>query len=370
MTHKPAKRILICPLDWGLGHAGRDIQIIEELIDAGFEVIIGADNAPLFFLQQHFNEIPFIKFPSFKIEYPSNGSMVLKMALSIPKILFGIFTEHIQLKKIIKAERIDCVISDNRYGLWDKKVYSIFIGHQLFIQMPIRIKIFERILNYINHWFINKFDDCWVPDFQGELNLSGTLSHNNKLPKNVSYIGILSRFKALDNSVMGNKNQISNFDILVVLSGPEPQRTIFEKILIEQISASPYSALLVQGKPLEMNNSKFGNIKFANHLETSKLEKLILKTPIIISRSGYSTIMDLVRLGKSAILVATPGQTEQEYLAKRMIEKKWFYAVSQNKFMLEEAIQSLGNYSPDKIQERNNLLKEKIDAFALVLNSN
>jgi len=369
VTQQSTKRVLVCPLDWGLGHASRDVQIIEALQIAGFEVIVGADGVPLFFLRQYFTAIPFVKFSSFQIEYPSKGSMVLKMALSVPKILFGIFKEHWQLKKIIKEHQIDCIISDNRYGLWNKNVFSVFVGHQIFIKTPFKIKIFDRILNAINHWFINKFDECWVPDYLGDVNLSGTLSHQNPLPKNVSYIGVLSRFKLLDGDNIMIDKPTGIFDILVILSGPEPQRSIFEKILIDQISDSTYSALFVRGKPFEKDISDIGNIKFVNHLPTNQIKDLILNTPIVISRSGYSTIMDLFRLKKNAILVPPPGQTEQEYLAKLMAEKKWFYTVSQNKFELELAIGSLSEFSPENITLSDNLLDDKLKKLTELLSS-
>jgi len=370
LAQKSSKKVLICPLDWGLGHAGRDVQIIDELLNAGFEVIIGADNAPLFFLCQYFPNLPFVKMPSFKIEYPAYGSMVLKMLVSMPKILFGIIKEHYQLKRIIKQNNIDIVISDNRYGLWNKKVHTIFISHQVFIKTPFKNLLLESLINRLNHWFIAKFNECWIPDFPGEFNLSGTLSHNAKLPLNAFFIGILSRFKLQNNNISKSFELSSKYDILLIISGPEPQRSIFEKNCVVQISISGYSALVVQGKPLEKSSEQIGKIRFVNHLNSRQLYQLIIETPIIISRSGYSTIMDLTVLGNSAILVPTPGQTEQEYLAKIMLEKKWFYTVSQAKFNLDEAIVSMKNYFPGKIPENSTLLKEKIKSLSLISQNN
>jgi len=357
---RPGKKVLVCPLNWGLGHATRDVQIIKELLNVGFDVIIGADAAPLSFLHQQFTELQSVIFPSFQITYPTNGSMALKMALSVPKILYGIIKEHHHLKKIIKDNCIDIVISDNRYGLWNKKIYSIFITHQSLIKTPFKFKFLEKCLNAVNHWFINKFDTCWIPDFDGEFNISGELSHGNKLPENIKYIGILSRFKSNIKSDFVLNKETDKYDILVILSGPEPQRSILEEILKEQISATIYKALFVLGKPLESIGYENNNIKFINHLQSSELEKLMLETPVIISRSGYSTIMDLVRLNKSAILIPTPGQTEQEYLAKLMMERKWFYAVSQNDFNLEMAFQKYFAYKPEQIKADQNLLHQQI----------
>ncbi len=339
------KRVLVSPLNWGLGHASRDIEIINRLLEANFEVIIGANKAPLLFLQEHFPNLKSIVIPSPAIKYSKKGPMVLKMLTSSPKILWGIHKEHQFLKKIIKKHKIDIVISDNRYGLWNKNAHSIFITHQLWIKSPKKLCFFEPFINKINHRFINKYNECWVPDLEGENNLAGELSHPGKKPQNVKYIGILSRFKSEPRKNLTGFEKPDRFkaeyDILVILSGPEPQRTILEDILTQQISKTAYKTLIVQGNPGSESKSPFKNIQFLNHLETNKLKSLLLKTNIIICRSGYSSIMDLVTLKKSAILIPTPGQTEQEYLAVYLSNKNWFYTVSQNKFELEKAIEEL-----------------------------
>ncbi len=339
------KKVLICPLNWGLGHASRDVEIISQLLNSNFEVIIGADKAPSLFLQEHFPNLESIVIASPKIEYPKNSSMGLKMLASSPKILRGIYKEHLLLKKIIKEHKIDIVISDNRYGLWSKKTHNIFITHQLWIKSPKKLRFTEPLINKINHWFINKYDECWVPDFESDENIAGELSHPQKKPKNVKYIGILSRFKPDILKTMKDLEKPvrvqTSYDILVILSGPEPQRTIFENILIEQITKTDYKTLIVQGRPGSQSKASFNNIQFINHLGSFELNYLIIKTNIIICRSGYSGIMDLVTLNKSAILVPTPGQTEQEYLATYLGNKNWFYTVSQSRFELEKAVEQL-----------------------------
>jgi predicted glycosyltransferase len=193
------------------------------------------------------------------------------------------------------------------------------------------------------------------------LNITGLLSHQRKLPVNTKYIGILSRFGISEITQLNNKK----YDILVILSGPEPQRSIFEKILVNQILESNYKTLIVQGKILKQNRFYHSNIEFVNHLSTAQLQQYIIETPVIICRSGYSSIMDLIVLKKRAILVPTPGQTEQEYLAKLMLEKKWFYSVSQKKIELKAAIEPLNNYYPQKLPVEKNLLEEIIIALKL-----
>jgi len=350
--HNP-KIVLVCPLDWGLGHASRDVIIIKKLLSNGFKVIIGADKAPLSFLRTEFPKLTFVKIPSVEIKYPKGKLMTLKMLFSIPQILYSIQKEHQLLKRIIASQNIDIVISDNRFGLWNKKVYSIFITHQLEIQLPKWMKFMNGFTNKINHWFIDKYDVCWVPDFPGNKNIAGVLSWPLKILKNTKYIGLLSRF---DTNILIEKK----YDILAVLSGPEPQRSIFEEILIEEFKKSNKKAIIVLGKPDFSATYTKNNIDFINHLESEQLGQLILATPMVISRSGYSSIMDYIVLKKNAILVPTPGQTEQEYLADSLKARGWFYSVKQNKFKLKNVSQKFRNFKVPELNTQNSLLENEI----------
>ncbi len=341
-TSKKNKTILICPLNWGLGHATRDIPIIHHFLKNNYKVIIGADKAPLKLLQSEFPELNYIKIPFPEIKYSSGGNMIFKMMISSPKLLFGIIKEHFLLKKIIKKHKIDVVISDNRYGLWNKNIQSIFITHQLEIQTPPSLQFLKSYINKINRWFISQYDECRVPDFEGKQNIAGRLSHPEKQPDNVRYIGLLSRFNLLE-----IKQTQSEYKVLVILSGPEPQRSIFQKIVEKQILQSRLKALIVLGKPDKIIKYSKINIDFINHLPAKDLAALIKSTPYIISRSGYSSIMDYITIKKTAILIPTPGQTEQEYLAKYLYEKGWFYSINQDNFNLKTAIKELSSFRID-----------------------
>jgi len=345
--------ILICPLDWGLGHASRDVVIIKKLLANNFKVIIGADKAPLAFLRTEFPELPYIKIPSAQIKYPKGKRMAFKMLLSVPKLLFGIYKEYLQLKKIIRQQKIDTVISDNRFGLWNKRVYSVFISHQIEIQTPAYLSFVKPIINKINHWFINKYDICWIPDVPEEEKLAGLLSQISGKLKNAKYIGLLSRFQF-------NRANIKKYDIALILSGPEPQRSVFEQIMVNEIRKTDYKAIVVLGKPNEKNTFIKGNVECVNHLETSELQQLIISSEFVISRSGYSSIMDYIRLRKNAILVPTPGQTEQEYLAKRLRKKQWFYSINQYGFDLKKAINDCAAYQVPNINFSTDLLEIEI----------
>jgi len=327
---------LICPLNWGLGHASRDIPIINEFIKNQFEVIIASEKLPLQLLKSEFPDLHYEIFPSIDISYSKGKFLILKMIISLPRLILCLYKEHKYLKTLINKLNIDIVLSDNRFGLWNKKIYSVFITHQVMVKLPWYCKLLEYPLHKINKFFINKYDLCWIPDLESDNNLSGDLSHKYKNPRKTKYIGPLSRFSINGKSFfpLMQKN-----DILLILSGPEPQRSIFESILIRQISKTNYNALIIRGKPGSTNDMiTEKNIRCESHLNTIDLKQEILSSKYIICRSGYSSIMDLICLQKDAILVPTPGQTEQEYLAKYYKDKGIFYSISQNRFDLTTAL--------------------------------
>ena len=237
--------------------------------------------------------------------------------------------------------KIDVVISDNRFGLWNKSVKTIFVTHQLMIKMPTWAKFLEKVVHRFNIFFVKKFDHCWIPDFEGQFNISGNLSHRFALPPSAKFIGALSRF-----SLDGKQVKIENPpNVLLILSGLEPQRSILEQIVLEQLEASKYSAVVLRGKPKEKTDYRIkGKIQVLSHLPAQQMKQLMLSAKHIICRSGYSSLMDLASIKRNAILIPTPGQTEQEYLAQLLKDTKQFYSIAQHKFKLEEAIAASKNY--------------------------
>jgi len=358
---KNPKNILICPLDWGIGHATRCVPIIKELIKIGHKPIIAANNRPLEFLKNEFPELAFVKFEGYSPKYPRHGSMVIKMLLSIPKILKGIKNEHEKLKELIQKHNIHIVISDNRYGLWNKNVKTIFITHQGMIKTPFYIKFLEPLLSFLIKKQIRKFTECWIPDFPEGDTLSGDLSHKHPLKRNVHFIGPLSRFRDYE---IRDSETSEIYDLFVVLSGPEPQRSILEEIIFTQLKESSYKAIIVQGITEKSESFDLNErVKVFSHLDTKEMLEYFIKSNIIICRSGYSSIMDLVTLSKKAILIPTPGQTEQEYLARYLMKSKLFYFMKQNKFLIEETLDESKDYRLTIINPVKNILAEMINGL-------
>lgn len=350
------KTILVCPLDWGLGHATRMVPVIELLTERGAKVIIGADNRPLNFLMQRFPSCEFVKLPGFSPTYPVNGSMALVMLKSFPQMGAAARKAHDLLQEIITGKKVDIVISDNRYELHSKKAYCVFVTHQLDIATPGLTVPAKPVIRGIINRYIRKYDELWIPDFEGEPNLSGKLSHIRHMPlDNYHFIGPLSRFSLVDAELSSEKTEI-----LALLSGPEPQRTMLEQLLISQITDSGKKAVILQGKPEETSGQKNGNIRIIPHLPDEKLAALIKSAKTIITRPGYSTIMDLAVLGKKAVFIPTPGQTEQEYLAQRFKKEKIFYSGQQKSFDLNRALKAQENYSGLSVELNADVLVKRV----------
>jgi len=359
------KKALICPMDWGIGHATRCVPVIEKLKDLGFELIIAASGRPMEFLKKEYPWIPVVSFPGIKIRYPGDNWFTIKVLLLAPKLMIATWREHQALKKIVLQTNASVVISDNRYGCWLPSIPSVFITHELEIQVPSGNPIIKRIINRINRKLINRFTECWVPDFEPHHGLAGYLSHPSILPERIHYIGILSRFSTSTDILP--EISVQSYDLLVMLSGPEPQRTLIEEKILMQLMSINIQVALVRG--ITESDEAYvldGRIHMFSHLETSKLKALIAASDLVIARSGYSTIMDIVTLGKRAIFIPTPGQSEQEYLAHYLMDKKIYFAISQENFDLFYAIEMSKNFPGMVLRNDYEVLSERINALKII----
>ncbi len=354
-TNQHKKRVLVCPLDWGLGHASRCIPLINKLTEAGLEVVIAADRAPLELLKNEFPDMEHLVFPGPEVKYPKRIGMALFMLFKAPKMIRWFKDERLLLESFISTYAIDAVISDNRYGVYSTKVPSIFITHQLFIQAPLG----KRALKAFTASHAKNFTETWVPDFKDEENLSGDLSHGETDIRDVHFINPLSRFSGFSKSMENHKR-----DLTIVLSGPEPTRTAFEDIILEQIKGFDGSILLVRGLPETIQPLKISsNVEVRSFLSASELEIEMANSKHIVCRSGYSSIMDLAALGKNAVLVPTPGQTEQEYLANKLEKEGKFFTMTQADFDLTTALEKCNQYSGIKLKQDYSALTERIAAL-------
>jgi uncharacterized protein (TIGR00661 family) len=320
-----AKRILLSPLDWGLGHTTRCIPLIRELLDRGHHITVACNNFQKQFLESYRLNVQYVHLNGYDVSYHNKGSMMMKMAGQIPKIMQKIKEENNWLKQYVIDNEVDIIISDNRFGFYHNMVESIYITHQINIRAN---SFVSPVLYKLHDMVINNFHHCWIPDtpnndYAGELSLSKNPSFN--------YIGLLSRFS---DQIMSNNKE--TFDYTAILSGPEPQRTIFEEIVIKTFASSNKTLLLVGGTTSIKWDELPSNISYQNLSNAEDFNKVLHATQRVIARSGYSTIMDMAFLQLPVYFVPTPGQTEQEYLAQFHGNKNAVKWVHQSAFKLPD----------------------------------
>jgi UDP:flavonoid glycosyltransferase YjiC (YdhE family) len=325
-----SKNILVAPLNWGLGHATRCIPIIEALQANGFTPIIASDGVALEMLRKEFPHLIALELPSYDIEYAKNGAnFKWKMLKSMPRMIDAVLAEKKQVKKWVREYNLTGIISDNRLGVFNKKVYSVFVTHQL------------NVLSGNTTWFsskihqqaIRKFDECWVPDWEEKPNLTGKLGHSKDADFPIKYLGPLSR--------LTKQKLPKKYDLMIILSGPEPQRGMLEQNLREMVPDYEGEVIFIRGKvESKQKKEQYGHVTYYNFMTTGELQQTFNESQLVLCRSGYTTIMDLARLGKKAFFIPTPGQYEQEYLAKKLQRDGLVPYASQDDFKLSDLIQA------------------------------
>ncbi len=401
VNYKEKPLVLFAPLDWGLGHTTRSIPIITELLSNHCSVIVACNSMQKAILEAEFPQISFVGLEGYNLKYGKNKLYTyLLLALQLPKILIKIKKEKFWISGFLQENRVNAVISDNRFGFFSPETPSVFITHQLAIQTGLG-KWIDRIVQWFNYRWIEKFTECWVPDFEDGPNAAGRLSHPSKLPSlPVRYIGCLSRFSGKkkkmqqnnDNDTMEASNAIgvsetteapalssqplASYDLLCLLSGPEPQRSILEQIIAEQLAAYPGPTALVrglpgagtekQGSPTADTRNRYtipSNTTVFDYASSDLLYDLISASSLVISRSGYTTVMDMLSMKKKMILIPTPGQGEQKYLAAHLQSSGLAISVKQEAFSIQRAIEKAEAFAFQYLDRDMELYKKVIGRF-------
>lgn len=356
-------KIIVAVLDWGLGHATRSVPVIRALLERGAAVTIAGNGASLEWLRSELPALPAFELPAYAVEYPREGNMTLKLLRQMPRIRKVIAREHTVMEDLVARESFELIISDNRYGCYSSRVPSIIITHQTTILLPRYMKWLRKTVAWYNRKMLCHFTQCWIPDYPGAHSLAGKLARfADSNPARFRYIGNLSRFQG---AITSRPVSVSKYDVVVLLSGPEPQRTILEEILLAQLPATNLRAFVVRGRKDPVKPLPPG-IDGADLLLTPELENILSEAPCVVARSGYSTIMDLAKLGKKAIFIPTPGQTEQEYLARRLKKMKLAYSATQRQFNLRRAWRASKaytgfNFMPDRFNMLHDNLSRLFD---------
>lgn len=336
----PSARVLVVPLDWGLGHATRCIPVIRALLKGGAAVWLAGEGAQEKLLREEFPGLPFLPLEGYRVRYARTArGFARKMLFQWLRLKGVMRREHQWLQQVTAQYGFDAVISDNRYGLYHSTIPCVLITHQLSIKSPFGHWA-ENLIRRINYKYISRFSQCWVPDHAGPVNLAGILSHPECMPStSITYTGPLSRFSKT--GIASPKEHL-----LILLSGPEPQRSLLEEIMVRAISHYAGTVTLVRGLPGHATHLPSTEmIQCHNHLPAAALQAEMEKASLVIARSGYSTLMDAAVLGKKCIFIPTPGQPEQEYLARYSMEKGWALAVPQDAFDLETELQKAKAFS-------------------------
>lgn len=340
---KKKLKILVAPLDWGLGHATRCIPVIRLLRSQGHSVSLAGEGGCAAILRDHFPDLPLLPLRGYRVRYSRSKTwFTLTLLSQLPGIMRAIRYENKWLEQKIREEAFDLVISDNRYGLFSSDIPSAILTHQLSIPSG-KGTLADSLLRFLHYRLLRRFSACWVVDTPGSDNLGGSMSHPPTLPANARYVGLLSQF-------IGGPSDLKisvPSQIVILLSGPEPTRTLLEEKLIRQASSlTQYTITVIGGVPGKTPPSGLpANIRYHSSLSGSTLHSVLAGCELVICRSGYSTVMDLAVLGKNALLIPTPGQTEQEYLAAILSERRVCYTRSEKNINLDSDVPAAMSWS-------------------------
>lgn len=338
MVTPHSKQILVAPLDWGLGHTTRCVPLIRHLRHLGHEVTIAGNNSQVKFLTEYFPSIRALPLQGYNVSYSRHPSAFMaKLLTQVPRMLKTVSDEHRWLQQQVQRYGFDGIISDNRYGLFHETIPSVIMTHQLQVQTGLGNTI-DSLVRLQHYRYLNRFSECWIPDVDGPINLSGRLGHPNSLPLHTHYLGLVSQFEP--------PTQISEEHILILLSGPEPQRSMLADKIWRQISQISQPVVFVAGSDaIPRPEAIPPQVQYFGRLAQKELQPLLERASLVICRSGYSSLMDIAVLGKKAILIPTPGQTEQEYLANQLFRSGQFLYSSQKDFDLKNAIREAETFS-------------------------
>jgi uncharacterized protein (TIGR00661 family) len=341
-------------LDWGLGHTTRSATLIHYILKQGHTVIFAGNEWQRNYISRSFPGIDTVHLDGYNVTYAEKGSwFMVNLLKQLPRLLKTIRYENDWIAKLVAERKIDAVISDNRYGLHHDSLPCVMMTHQVLAQTGMG-EFADRLLSKIHYRHIRKYQQCWVIDVDGEPNLSGVLAHPDKMPENARFIGLLSQIA--DEQMEG----ISEDHFLILLSGPEPQRTLLSDLLWEQAKQLKQKLVFVEGSNnIAARTDIPPHISYHLQLTKDELFPLLKGASMVICRSGYSTLMDLVVLDKKAILIPTPGQTEQEYLGKYLHKEGVFFCMSQEKFNIFQALVSCHTFPFKKLPLKHGLFEYK-----------
>jgi UDP:flavonoid glycosyltransferase YjiC (YdhE family) len=336
------KNILVAPLDWGAGHTTRCIPIIAHLLQLGHNPILAGNAAQQRLVNRYFDRpINSIYLEGYNVTYSAWNRFAQAGILSqLPRLLNSIKQENEWLQQQALLLQLDGIISDNRYGLYHPAIPCVIMTHQLRIMTGLG-SIADNLVQQLHYRYLNRFNTTWIADNATDPTLAGDLAHPAQMPDNFRFIGPLSRLADIPENTIRQQEPA----ILILLSGPEPQRTTLSRILWEQALQMNERIVFVEGTEAALVPENIPpHITHYRRLDNKQLITALQQAAMVVCRSGYSTIMDLTAINKKAILIPTPGQTEQQYLGKQLHKKGILYCTQQTGFDLKKALHAAASF--------------------------
>ncbi|MBX2904821.1 MAG: glycosyl transferase family 28 [Taibaiella sp.] len=357
---------MIAPLDWGMGHTTRSVPLIQHVLGLGHHVVFAGNAGQRRVIEELFqSRVQTVHLDGYNVTYSSANRFAQAGILSqLPRIAATIKHEHDWLQKQAAELQIDGIISDNRYGLFHRRIPSVIITHQLRVMTGMG-SLADKAMQRLHYQYLNRFSATWVADVAESPGLAGELSHSRNMPKQYAYIGLLSRFHSARVSPPSPLERVGERS-LILLSGPEPQRTNLSRMLWQQAVSYNGEVIFAEGSDhAEMPSHIPSHITYHRRLNGSALEDALRCADVVVCRSGYSTLMDLAAMSKRAVLIPTPGQTEQEYLAKHHKKRGAWYSAPHKDFDLNAGIAAAlsGTFAPPSIPGAFELHKPVLDEW-------
>lgn len=324
-------QVLLSPLNWGLGHVSRTIPIIQKLIHQNNEVLICCDQEQETFYRHYFPQLQYIFHQGYPFQFKGKGNWTLDLLSNFNTLHRRLITEKQEVQRLVDTFQPDLIISDQRYGFISKQVKSVIISHQLKLPLP----TWNFLPQIWNQKLLTDFDEIWIPDIENHL-LSGDLS--KKKMKNIHFLGFCSRFSSFFEQ---NKEKAESsspiYKYLGVISGPSPYKEQFFELLCQKLIKTDQNSAIIVPKGVNVDLFKESKkLTFFISPNVHQFSELLLQSEKIISRAGYSTLMDLTVLKKEAILIPTPRQFEQIYLAKLHKNNKMWTFLSEKDWKVTE----------------------------------
>ena len=377
-------KILVAPLDWGLGHATRCVPIVKEFLRQGAEVELAVVKANAGFFREVFPELRQRVAPGYNVVYPKYGfNMALWLLKNSAHLNAVMRYEKRYAEEMVERHGYDVLFSDNRFAFFSKKAYSVYMTHQRRIAFPPAVAALEGVGVRWHRARMRNFDEVWVPDVESAPGYAGALSHLPSLrgaenaPK-VKFVGPLSRFDEVVGSLKtsgldagelpAGSLKAGKYRVVAVISGVEPARTQFENRLRDILRDVPGNHLMILGKPQAPRRRwTEGNIEFVTHLPTGDFASAVRNADWVISRGGYSTVMDMAYLGAKCVFVPTPGQYEQVVLARDLATAGYAVSIPANRLSVESLLDAFNKNVALPRPESSGVLENAVkDLFSRV----